>query len=233
MQPIFVAKRMELEKVQVNLISDHVHKLNTLLVNERNNLQLIQKQSNEILQQDYFLLKANALMTSAMEAKFEQLYKAYDGHRGVTFSHENTVQQNDDDTDINGMILRTDEQNGVDDDDYMDCDDTGHTGTFAIPTGPKARRALHPEMSNGSAVLDATQVIGRHDDQAMDDECQPLNGPNATFLLSAKPTRPGIVNKKASAVSRILKDTNPNISKDVGPTKGTFLPMVLPFVLSF
>lgn len=217
LKSFLTSKRIELENLQVNLKSEHVNKVNNLLVTERNNMRNIQKQSNEILQQDYLLMKANMLMTSAMEAKFQQLYKAYDGNRVVTFSEENLGHQNYDVEDDNkDMILKAEDTNS--DDDNMDCDDNNEA--FAIPTGPKVRRALHPEMVNGNGfTLDVTHVIGQHG-TAMDDDCQPLSGANSTFLLSAKPTRPVFTSKKASAVSRVLKDTNPNISKDAGLTKG-------------
>lgn len=223
LESFFTSKRTELENLQANLKSDHVNKVNTFLLNERANNRLIQQMSNEILQEDYLLLKANSLMTMAMETKFRELYKAYDGHRGVTFSEENIVHQNYDMDDHNDMVLRPEEMaNGDIDDIEMDCDDNNAPPLFTIPTGPKARRALHPELSNGpTSALDVTQVIERHD--MMEDDVQPLSGPNATFLLSAKPTRPGVTfgqNKKVSVVSRVLKDTNPNIAKEFGSAKG-------------
>lgn len=198
-----------MENLQANLISEHVNKVNNLLLNERSSMRHIQQLSNEILQEDYLLMKANAHMTTSMEAKFQQLYKAYDGHRGVTFSEENIVHHNYDVDDNNDMVLRPEVISDNDDDEDMDCDDNNEP--IAIPTGPKARRALHPEMTNGHVPsLDVTQVIQRHDDDM--DDCQPINSANATFLL--KPTRPAIINKK-STVSRVLKDTHPNINKDI------------------
>lgn len=201
----FASKQMELENLQTNLKTEHVNKVNRLLYTESENMRAIQQQSNEILQQNYLLLNANMMMTFDMDSKYQQLYKTYDGSRAVTFSNEDIVRNVSEDED---MLLQS---NTMDWHATTDITET-QNGEILLMLGPKARRALHPISASQSSVLDMTQVIAKHDDDTMD--CQPLNGANATFSLGLNPM-PMNLNKKSLAVSRALKDSNPNIHKDL------------------
>lgn len=207
----FASKQMELENLQTNLKIEHVNKINTLLYTESENMRAIQQQSNEILQQHYLLLNANMLMTLDMEAKYQQLYKAYDGNRAVTFSNEDIVRYAHEDED---MILKS---NPMENMDWHVATEVAekHNGDILPSLGPKARRALHPNPT--ASVLDMTQVIAKHEEGTMD--CEPLHGVNATFSLGLN-TVPSSLNKKPLAISRVLKDSNPNIHKDL--LKGMF-----------
>lgn len=201
---------MQLENLQTNLKSDHVKKINVMLVNERERMLAIQHQSNQLLQQSYLLLSANLLMTNAMELNYQELYKSLDAPRAVTFSAENQIKY---DYDVEKMILTP---NGQMED--TDCDVVAMNDIVSrpVPSGPKARRALHTVTS--TAPLDVTQVLERHEDGA---DCQPLNGGhNSTFAVNAKPT-PVAYGKRPLMVNRVLKETQQNIHRDtVMITKG-------------
>lgn len=214
---------MELENLQANLRSEHVKKMNTMFYTETENLRKLQQQSNEILQQNYLLLRANMLMTTDMESKYQQLYKAFEGHRAVKFSNEEMIRYEYDEAD---MILKGDVGAGeMQDMDWDDLPADPNRETFLMPTGPKARRALHtlPDVTvsapEKSEVINATLVLAKHDDDT-DEGCQPLPNINSTFSLNVAKTNKVTINRRPLPLSRALKDANPNVNKETAVSKG-------------
>lgn len=198
-----------MENLQANLKSDHVNKINQMLINERERMLAIQHQSNQLLQQSYLLLNANMLMTNAMELNYQELYKLLEAPRAVTFSTENQIKYG---YDVEKMILTS---NGQMED--MDCEVVAMNDIVSrpVPSGPKARRALHTVTS--MTPLDVTQVLERHEDGT---DCQPLkDSHNSTFALNTKPM--SVANgKRPFLVTQVLKETPQNIYRDTVITKG-------------
>lgn len=215
-------KATEQKNNETNLKSVHTMKVLQIYNQENEKSRKIIELSNEILQETYFVLNGNMLITDAMREKFNQLYKVHD-QRGVKFTESDEVFE------ISENLYQTDFP--FDTDHLMVKDEFGledgligatkrqrDTGddTDVVPTKKRVVRSIFDGQN-----LDATQVLATHDDPNNDD-----SNMNATFAI--KPT----LNKcpiKGTTPSRALKESNPNVHKGFAVPKQITKPVVTKF----
>lgn len=182
------------------LKSDHTVKVLQFYNQENEKSRKIIELSNEILQESYFVLNGNMLITEEMRDKFSELYKIHD-QRGVKFTESNEIFEISDHQNNQADYL-------FDADHLMAGDETtvnsnkrqreNGDDSNAIPMKKRVVRSIFD-----SQIADVTQVLDTHptDDDNM----------NSTFAI--KPAVSKVANKVHATTSRALKENNPNVHK--------------------
>lgn len=177
------------------LKSDHTVKVLQFYNQENEKSRKIIEMSNEILQESYFLLNGNMLITEEMRTKFSELYKIHD-QRGVKFTESNEIFE------------ISDHHNQADylfDADHLMAEDEiiGNTNKRQRDDDlnglPTKKRVIRSIFDNA----DVTQVLTTN---STDDDNM-----NATFAI--KPAVNKVANKMHATTSRALKENNPNVHK--------------------
>lgn len=196
---------MEQKNIESTLKSQHTIKVLQFYNQENEKSRKIIEMSNEILQESYFVLNGNMLLTETMRDKFSQLYKLHD-QRGVKFTETDEIfeiseHHNADwlfdmmvvgnDADVRGSATKRHRENG----DDMDG---------ALPTKKRVVRSIFDGPN-----MNTTHVLNTNVDANVGNENM-----NATFAI--KPTA-----NKPITKSRALKENNPNVHKGFAVPKPT------------
>lgn len=165
------------------LKSDHTVKVLQFYNQENEKSRKIIELSNEILQESYFVLNGNMLITEEMRDKFSELYQIHDHQNNQAdylFDADHLMAR--DETTVNSN--KRQRENGDD--------------SNAIPMKKRVVRSIFD-----SQIADVTQVLDTHptDDDNM----------NSTFAI--KPAVSKVANKVHATTSRALKENNPNVHK--------------------
>ncbi|XP_055321638.1 kinesin-like protein KIF18A isoform X2 [Sitodiplosis mosellana] len=179
-------KEGEQKNVDMQLKSEHTMKVLQFYNQEAEKSRKIIELSHEILQEAYCVLNGNMLITEEMRERFNHLYKIHD-QRGVKFTESDEIFEISEQRNQNDFLFDTDPlMMAKDDDDTVvytnkrtrdQCGDDNDE----IPTKKRVVRSIFDGQN-----LDATQVLGTHDDLNLD------NG---------------------GAQVRALKESNPNVRK--------------------
>lgn len=180
--------------------------------------------SNEILQDSYFVLNGNILLTEAMRDKFGQLYKIHD-QRGVKFTESDEIFEISENHDQADFLFDADHF-------MVKADDSTSGGSRRSSGAFKRLREINGGVGSGDEYdvcptkkrvvrsifngqnLDTTHVLASHHPSADADNDSNMN---ATFAI--KPTATNNGSNKVAAVKmvappiRALKENNPNIHK--------------------
>lgn len=200
------------------LKSEHTMKVLQIYNQENEKSRKIIELSNEILQEAYFVLNGNMLITETMREKFNQLYKTHD-QRGVKFTESDEIfeiaeqsHQTDFLFDADHLMVK----------DEITSDNTLNTNKRfrdngddldVVPTKKRVVRSIFDAQN-----LDSTQVLETHHDLIPDD-----GNMNATFAI--KPTINQFPVKGQTSSSRALKESNPNVHKGFAVPKPIAKPM--------
>lgn len=223
-------KDTEIKKSQIKSKWDHCLSLLRIYYSDRENHQKISKLSNDLLQQNYLLLSANNLITNDLQTKYNQLYKLFDG-RTTKFADDETSKAEA----IDYEILAA---HNMDDDD-IELDNRFENGidskamdVFVAPRdAPKVKRALdcgaetnsmpkrfagQAQINSGKDNLNSTHVLAKHSnlDDDLDDDIKPISIVDTTFSLDTK-LKGILAAKRPMSAVRALKETNPNVNKDI------------------
>lgn len=201
-------KDSEQKNAEMQLKSEHTMKVLQIYNQENEKSRKIIELSHEILQEAYFVLNGNMLITDAMREKFNHLYKIQD-QRGVKFTESDEIfeisehpNQTDFLFDNDHLIMARDDNDDVTGvySNKRTRDQCGGDDVEMIPTKKRVVRSIFDSQN-----LDATQVLDTH-----------LNGidlddgnMNATFAIKPK-TNTGSIR---SGPVRALKESNPNVHK--------------------
>lgn len=224
LQPYLKCKQIELGKAATSCRSEHYLKIIRVYTAEMECSTKAVQLSGDIMQDTYYLLSANQLLTQEMEDKMLHLSKVHDGQRGVRFTNgvDGVHGRHDTDDDelmpaqnIDDITLET----GL---DLMNAE--GDEAIFAIPLPPppvnRAKRALitdeaGPSMPkrfipSDSGVLDATQVLETHSDEE-----ETLRTLRPVVVIGKPPVKQlNGLGKRPVPPGRVLKDSNMNVNKD-------------------
>lgn len=217
LEPYLKCKRIELEKAATECRSEHHYKIIRIYSAEMECSTKAVHLSGEIMQDTYYLLKANYLLTNEMDGKMNQLAKLHDGQRGVRFANgpDDASNKHDHDDDDIPHAQSIDDITLDASLDLMSTD--ADEAIFAIPARPlqsnHAKRALIVE--DGESVskrfaaaepspLNATRVLESHSDG----EENSHSGRPVIKVIDR------IVSRRPIASSRALKETNTNVNKN-------------------
>lgn len=229
---------MEQKNSESMLKSTHTMKVLQFYSQENEKSRKIIEMSNEILQESYFVLNGNMLLTEEMRDKFGQLYKIHD-QRGVKFTESDEIfeisenhNQADFLFDADHLMIKADDltSGGSGTSRSSGAFKRSHAGDgdeFDVcPTKKRVVRSIFDGQN-----LDMTHVLAAahhtNDLNAADDE----NNMNATFAI-----KPTIVNssngsnkvaatKVLAPSARVLKENNPNVHKGFAVPKVGTKPM--------
>lgn len=217
LQTYLLHKDTEQKNIEIKLKSEHTMKVLQIYNLEVEKSRTIIELSNEILQEAYFVLNGNMLLTDDMREKFGQLYKTH-GQRGVKFTESDEIfeiseQPNHTDM-MNCFLFEADHLMARDDitsdDDALSSNkrlrDVGDDADV-VPTKKRVVRSIFDGQN-----LDATQVLDTHADLNHDN-----GNMNATFAI--KPATNKFPLKGTTPSSRVLKESNPNVHKGFAAPK--------------
>lgn len=191
---------MEQKNIEIELKSDHTVKVLQFYNQENEKSRKIIELSNEILQESYFVLNGNLLLTDMMRDKFTELYKIHD-QRGVKFTELNEIFEISENYNQADYLF--------DADHLMACDEktnnlnkrqreNGDDPNAGVPTKKRVVRSIFDSQNP-----DATQDL----------ETQPIDDGNMNATFAIKPTGNKTANKVYASTSRALKENNPNVHK--------------------
>lgn len=198
-------KDSEQNAAEMKLKSTHTLKVLQIYNQENEKSKKIIELSQSILQEAYFVLNGNMLITDAMREKFNQLYKIQD-QRGVKFTESDEIFEISEQPNQQDFLFDADHMMMAKDDDETGmypnkrARDQCGDDTDMIPTKKRVVRAIFDSQN-----LDTTQVLGTNDDLNLDD-----GNMNATFAIKPKTNSVSI---KGGAAVRALKENNPNVHK--------------------
>lgn len=199
-------KNIEQKNVELNLKSDHTMKVLQIYNQENEKSRKIIELSNEILQETYFVLNGNMLLTETMRDKFSQLYKTHD-QRGVKFTEADEVFEISEHHNQADFLFDADHS--------MTKDDLGtaeinmwpakrardSNDDDEVPTKKRVVRSIFE-----APELNSTQVLEIHDDPKLDD-----GNINTTFAIKTNVNK--LDTKGELTATRALKESNPNVHK--------------------
>lgn len=224
-------KDTELGKAATECRSQHCCKIIRIYTAEMENSTKAVYLSGDIIQDTYYLLSANHLLTNAMDEKMNQLAKIHDGQRGVRFNGVDDVQYKPNDFDDEDLshAQHIDE---ITLEDGLDAITANEDAIFAIATAPSAstrvKRALQVDEKpmpmpkrfgvGDMSPLDITQVLATHSN---DEESICVKRP----IVGRPPLKASNGPFKKPAM-RALKDANPNLNKDCAVARNAMKAMV-------
>lgn len=200
LQSYLLQKESEQNTIETTLKTDHFMKVLQIYTQENEKSRRIIELSHEILQEAYFVLNGNMLLTEATRDKFSQLYKIHD-QRGVKFTESDEIFEISEHTNPTDFLF--DEHLMTKDEPAEDFAVSNkrireNGDDDSVPTKKRVVRSIF------DGNLDSTQVLERHDDLNSDD------GMNATFAIKPTTNKTTI---KGIAPIRVLKESNPNVHK--------------------
>lgn len=229
LQSYLMQKDMEQKNSESMLKSTHTMKVLQFYNQENEKSRKIIEMSNQILQDSYYVLNGNMLLTEEMRNNFGQLYKIHD-QRGVKFTESDEIFEisetsNQDDFlfDADHLMVKADESNRISG-TFKRVRENGAAGNDEFDACPTKKRVVR-SIFNGQN-LDTTHVLASHypNDLNTDDD----NNMNATFAIKSADMNS---NGKVPAVKmlppamRALKENNPNIHKGFTVPKVVTKPM--------
>lgn len=224
---------MEQKNLESMLKSTHTMKVLQFYNQENEKSRKIIEMSNELLQESYFVLNGNMLMTEAMRDQFGQLYKVHD-QRGVKFTESDEIfeisenhSQADFLFDADHLMVKAEDSTGGGRSSSAFKRQRGADECDVCPTKKRVVRSIFDGPN-----LDTTHVLASHHPSDLNAVADIDDGSNmnATFAIKPITIESGGSNKvtamKALAPStRALKENNPNIHKGFAVPKVVTKPM--------
>lgn len=229
---------MEQKNLESMLKSTHTMKVLQFYNQENEKSRKIIEMSNELLQESYFVLNGNMLLTEAMRDQFGQLYKVHD-QRGVKFTESDEIfeisenhSQADFLFDADHLMVKAE-----------DSTSGGSGGSSRSSSAFKRQRSTdeYDVCSTKKRVvrsifdgqnLDTTHVLASHHPSDLNAaaDIEDDSNMNATFAIKPTTIENSGGNKLAAInvlapTTRALKENNPNIHKGFAVPKVVTKPM--------
>lgn len=233
LDPYLKCKQSELAKAATECRSEHYCKIIRIYSAEMEISTKAVHLGADIIQDAYYLMSANHLLTIETENKMKQLAKVHDGQRGVRFTNgcDDAHTKHDNDDDDMAQALNIDDitlEPGL---DLMNAegDDAIFTIPLPPPANPRAKRTLNIDNEGislpkrmASTALNATQVLETHSD----DE-ENIRGVRPLVIVGRPPIKTtSTASRRPMPTSRALKETNVNVNKDCPATKPSIKALV-------
>lgn len=228
---------MEQKNSESMLKSTHTMKVLQFYNQENEKSRKIIEMSNEILQESYFVLNGNMLLTEAMRDKFGQLYKIHD-QRGVKFTESDEIFEISENHSQADFLFDADHLMVKAEDISSSSGSGGNRSSSAFkrqrgvdeydvcPTKKRVVRSIFDGQN-----LDTTHVLASHHPSDLNAVDIDDNHMNATFAIKPTTIENNGSSNKIAAVKvlapsiRALKENNPNIHKAFAVPKVVTKPM--------
>lgn len=226
-------KDMEQKNSESMLKSTHTMKVLQFYNQENEKSRKIIELSNEILQESYFVLNGNMLLTETMREKFGQLYKIHD-QRGVKFTESDEIfeifenhNQADYLFDFDHLMVKVeDPSNGGNSSNrnsgaFKRSREFGGVNGDEFDVCPMKKRVVR-SIFNGQN-LDTKHVLASHAAELNPTDND--NNMNTTFAIKPVTTSVNSSGNNKVALHRALKESNSNIHKGFTAPKPITKPM--------
>lgn len=188
-------KDTEQKSFEITQKADHTMKVLQYYNHENEKSRKIIELSNEVLQESYFVLNGNMLMTDKMRDKFSQIYKIHD-QRGVKFSESDEIFE---------ISENHNQADYLFDGDHLTLEFSGDE--IATIGNKRSRDATGDEFDLVPSKKRVVRSI--FDDQK---NCN-SNKEHMNVTFAIKPTGDRRAVKGAHSATRALKENNPNVHK--------------------